>query len=121
MPVVFEGCRFRIERAEAHCKALAKAWNEISAEDLYTVNAKVNPDGKGSIRLTRPKPFPSVFALQVGEMLYQLRAALDGAIYQAAILDSGQDPPVLRKNLCRFKQRSRPANIRDVSRPERPS
>ena len=29
--------------------------------------------------------------------------------------------PGLRKNLCRFKQRSRPANIRDVSRPELPS
>jgi len=28
-----------------------------------------------------------------GEMLYQLRAALDGSVYQAAIIESGQDPP----------------------------
>jgi len=28
---------------------------------------------------------------------------------------------VLRRNICTFKQRSCPANIRDVSRPERPS
>jgi hypothetical protein len=99
MPVVFEGCRQRIERAHAHGKTLAKDWNEIPAEDLYTVSAKVNRDGTGSFRLTRPKPIPPVFALQLGEILYQLRAALDGAIYEAAIRDSGQNPPPNKQNL----------------------
>src|ERR1019366_4764431 len=60
MPVIFEGSRLRIERAHAHGKALAQAWNEIPAEDLYTVSAKVNTNGKGSIRLTRPKPSPPI-------------------------------------------------------------
>src|SRR5450759_485967 len=60
MPVIFEGSRLRIERAHAHGKALAQAWNEIPAEDLDTVSAKVNTNGKGSIRLTRPKPSPPI-------------------------------------------------------------
>ncbi len=93
MPVVFEGCRLRIERAHAHGTALAQAWNEIPAEDLYTVSAKMNSDGTGSFRLTRPKPVPAIFSLQLGEVLYHLRSALDAAIYQAAVLDSGKNPP----------------------------
>jgi hypothetical protein len=36
---------------------------------------------------------PDDFPLIVGEMLYQYRAALDGVVYQAAILESGKDPP----------------------------
>jgi hypothetical protein len=31
-------------------------------------------------------------ALDLGEFLYQLRAALDACIHQAAILESGKDP-----------------------------
>jgi hypothetical protein len=99
MPVVFEGCRLRVDRAHANGKALANAWNEIPAEDLYTVRVQVNPDGTGSFRLTRPKPVPTIFALQLGEMLYQLRAALDAAVYKAAVLDTGQDPPPSEQNL----------------------
>jgi hypothetical protein len=95
----FEGCRLRIERAKAHYASLSEAWNKIPAEDLYTVRSNVNPDGTGVIRLTQPKPIPQALALQFGEMLYQLRAALDGAIYTAAVLETRNDPPPNERNL----------------------
>jgi hypothetical protein len=95
----FEGCRLRIDRAKAHYTNLSDAWNEIPAEDLYAVRANVNPDGAGVIWLSRPKPFPKLFALQCGEMLYQLRSALDGAVYKAAVLETGKDPPPDEQNL----------------------
>ena len=69
MPVIFEGCRLRIERAYANHVALAKAWNEIPAEDLYRSGAKVNPDGTGAITLTRPNPVSTIFSLQIGVIL----------------------------------------------------
>ena len=99
MPGLFQGSWLRIERAHAQGKLLAQAWNDIPPEDLYAISAKVNSDGTGSFRMTRPKPVPAIFSLQLGEVLYQLRAALDGLIYQAAILDSGQDPPPNEKDL----------------------
>jgi|HubBroStandDraft_6_1064221.scaffolds.fasta_scaffold181729_2 hypothetical protein len=95
----FQGCRDRIERAKSHYAILSEEWNKIPAEDLYSVRANVNHDGTGVIRVTRPQPLPPIFALQVGEMLYQLRAALDGAIYTAAILETGNDPPPNEQNL----------------------
>jgi hypothetical protein len=42
---------------------------------------------------------PPEFSLLLGETLYQLRAALDNVIYDAAILDSGQNPPPNPKDL----------------------
>jgi len=93
MPAVFEACRRRIEWAQRHYGELAAAWNRIEPEDLYTVHANVNDDGTGSVWLIKNKPIPPGFALELGELLYQLRAALDSAVYEAAILDSGKNPP----------------------------
>jgi len=36
---------------------------------------------------------PHGWALELGEILYNLRAALDGAIYESAIIESGKNPP----------------------------
>jgi hypothetical protein len=89
----FEGCRLRIERAEAQFVALTKLWGDISPKDLYTVRGYVNWDGTGSINFDRTNPIPPIFALQTGEVLYQLRAALDGAVYQAAVFKTSDPPP----------------------------
>jgi hypothetical protein len=69
----FEGCRLRIERAKTHYTSLSDAWNEIPTEDLYAVRANVKPDGAGIIWLSRPQPFPKVFALEesVRELLFE--------------------------------------------------
>ena len=36
---------------------------------------------------------PNDFSLELGEFFYQLRAALDGAVYQATVIEHGSDPP----------------------------
>lgn len=95
MPLLaFEGPRQRIYRANTHRHALADAWNSFIQEDFYTGRIKVNPDGTGTLRISQDRDFPDLFSFELGETLYQLRAALDGIVYAAAILDSGgQDPP----------------------------
>jgi len=51
-------------------------------------------DGTGSIFVEPSPRFPATaLSLELGEFLYQLRAALDAIVFQAAILESGQDPP----------------------------
>lgn len=90
----FEGCWERVKRAEAHSEALAKAWNSILVEDHYTPIVYVYNDGTGRI-LISPKDdvLAPALSLDLGEMLYQLRAALDGSIYETAVIESGNDPP----------------------------
>ena|SRR5579859_5205799 len=97
MPLLeFESCRQRIRRAKAHREAIRDLWNEGAAEeDLYSVRVSVKDDGAGSIWL---KPnfgadFADAISLELGEMLYQLRAALDSCIYASRIRETGKNPP----------------------------
>lgn len=68
-------------------------------EDLHNASVYVDRNGAGRIKVEQTKDIPTSIGLDLGEFLYQLRAALDGAVYAAAILDSGQDPPPNEKNL----------------------
>jgi len=92
----FQNCWDRVERAEAHSKTLSESWNSFLEKDAYSVESCVYSDGTGAIYVTAKYglSFPTSFALQLGELLYQLRAALDGCVYTAAILDSWGKVPV---------------------------
>ncbi|SRR6266699_612986 len=86
--------RERIARAKTHREALGQAWAKfIDEPDAYDIGVRVEDEGTGGIWIQPTRPLPPVLSLEVGEMLYQLRAALDACIYQAAILESGLDPP----------------------------
>lgn len=90
----FQCCWDRIDRAEAHSKFLAKSWNDALPGDLYSVDVNVNRDGIGTINITpKTENFGRVFSLGFGELLYQLRAALDSCIYAAAVVDTGKSVP----------------------------
>jgi hypothetical protein len=98
----FDGCRQRLGRAKFHRDALSDMWREFATkEGAYTVRLRVNDDGTGSIWMSQVEDggLFNTFALQFGEMLYQIRAALDGIVYQAAILETGQNPPPDEHNL----------------------
>lgn len=92
--VPFEGCWNRIERAHAHRVTFAELWSRFIEEDPYAPGVYMYPDGTGSIRLSPTYPvLPAQFSLEIGEILYQLRAALDSSIYESAIRDTGKNPP----------------------------
>lgn len=96
----FEGCRQRIWRAETHYRALADLWNSFIQDEPYSAIVHVKDDGRGSIWLEPTyQSLPPGLALEVGETLYQLRAALDSAVYGAAIIESGQPVPPNPRNL----------------------
>lgn len=89
----FDGCRDRIGRAKTHREASGIAWNAFVDEDPYDAHVEVEEDGAGRIWVQQLKAVPPVIAFEIGEFLYQLRSTLDGCVYEAACLNSGQRPP----------------------------
>jgi hypothetical protein len=89
----FTVARLRLERANAHGKTLADAWNAIPNDHFFRIRSNVEPDGTGTIRFTEVKAVPDELALILGETLYQLRSALDACIYQASVYSTGKNPP----------------------------
>lgn len=93
----FDNCWKRIERAETHREAFSKAWDRaIESKDPY--RPIVGVDDKGTWRIWIEQPlhlsaFLPIVALELGEMLYQLRAALDASVYECAILETKKNPP----------------------------
>ena len=96
----FEGCWQRIERAKAHSKTLGEQWNSFIENDPYGVAVEMQDDGTGRLLVWPTVPIPSEFALELGEMLYQFWAALDGCVYAAAILQTGKNPPPNERQLA---------------------
>lgn len=96
----FKGCWDRIYRAETHRNAFSSAWNAFIDDDPYRPVLDVKSDGTGTLSIIqRYESLPDIFAFEFGEMLYQLRAALDSCIYATAIEESGQNPPPDHENL----------------------
>lgn len=102
----------RLERAQMHHREFGRIWNEfltggealplydsrvIEATRMehqpYLPSVSVDPAGRGAIHVA-PIDLPrEELALEFGEFLYQLRAALDSLVYETAIHVSGEDPP----------------------------
>lgn len=82
----------RLERAESHRARFANVWNGFIESEAYESSCNVDPEGEGAI-LVDARPLPEELSLVLGELLYQLRAALDSLIYEVAVIDSGEDPP----------------------------
>ncbi len=90
----FQACWDRIERATVHRKTLRQLWNDWADEAPYSCFIYMQEDGTGIFSVEpRNFPVPHDWALELGEMLYHLRAALDGAVYESAIVETGQNPP----------------------------
>ncbi len=92
----FDDCWQRIARAEIHKQTFGDIWEKFTdRKDAYTPLVSVDDDGAGRILIEPESLFglPPTASLELGEMLYQLRATLDGSVYTCAVLESGQNPP----------------------------
>jgi hypothetical protein len=116
--VKLQRTRARLERAEVHHREFGRIWHDFLTggetvevdesrvleaaaieHEPYVSQVTVYPDGEGVIEV-EAVDFPGdELALELGEFLYQLRAALDSLIYETAIHVSGQDPPPNAENL----------------------
>ncbi|TFC15628.1 hypothetical protein [Cryobacterium sp. MDB2-10] len=83
----------RLARAEQHYKTFGSVWDEYLDDHPHVLDRRPENDGTLSIRLRRAKPLPVELSLAFGELLYELRAALDNCLYAVAVLVSGENPP----------------------------
>ena len=83
----------RLDRAEQHYKTFGQVWAEYLDGGPHLLDHTAEDDGTVAVRLRRAKPLPVELSLAFGELLYELRAALDNCLYAVAVLVSGQNPP----------------------------
>jgi hypothetical protein len=91
----FHGSYLRIARADAHRIAFTRCWEAFTKHESFSIVIREHGDrAGGEVLLVRREPYDATgFPLYIGEMLYQLRSALDGAVYDAAVVVSGTSPP----------------------------
>lgn len=88
----FAAAWHRIDRAETHRKAAADEWNEFLEDEPYDTVVHHQGEGKFVIRVVQEIPTPPEMAVFIGEWLYNLRCALDYAVYDAAICRVWEEP-----------------------------
>lgn len=83
----------RLDRAEHHYESFGRIWDEYLSGRPHSLDHVLNEDGTVSVCLRRRTPLPVELSLVFGEILYELRAALDNCLYAVAVLVSEQNPP----------------------------
>ncbi len=83
----------RLDRAEEHYKSFSQIWADYLSQRPHALDCSVEDDGTVVARLRRLVPPPVELSVVLGELLYELRAALDNCLYAVAVLVSGQNPP----------------------------
>ena len=93
-PRLFVDSWKRIDRAIKHGKAFKAEWDRVVNPESYTTSISVNSDWThGSIKSVTNIVPENDMALELGEFFYQLRAALDAAVYQVSVMEQGVEPP----------------------------
>jgi len=78
----------------AHGKAVQSEWERLVQPEAHAVRIEINEDGTAAVAKTQLPSVPqNNIPLELGEMFYQLRAALDGLIYQASAYVEGVEVP----------------------------
>jgi hypothetical protein len=89
-----ESARAKLARAEEHAQALDLICQEFLNTNPYMTVGKFDPDSrKYSVHLSVAHEPPTRLSTILGDFLFDLRSALDNAVFELAVLHSGQDPP----------------------------
>jgi len=83
----------RLERAEQHFEAFGEARAAYLDTKPHRLVRTIEIDGTVVVRLERASPLPVELSIEFGELLYELRAALDNSLYAVAVITSGESPP----------------------------
>jgi hypothetical protein len=74
---VFESARAKIDRAKLHFNALQVDFADFVDDKAYTIGIDVEPETSKWSMVYLPAPLPPSWPIILGELLYQLRSALD--------------------------------------------
>lgn len=94
MPQLFEESLKRVRRAQTHALGIMDTLiRRVGNREAYYVVLEDRGNGDFSFRMRHHFPTEEIdtLSLQIGEFFYQLRAALDGAMWEAHILLGGTE------------------------------
>jgi hypothetical protein len=84
----------RVDRAAFHLKAFQAEWERVVGPEAHEIVTEPNDDWtQGTVRAVPRISRENTLAIELGEFFYQLRAALDATVYQAALFVEATDPP----------------------------
>jgi hypothetical protein len=83
-----DGARIRVERAQHHISSIDGRLEQFRRKLLPALNFRVEPDKISWNKF--PVILPLELAALVGEVIYNLRAALDYVVFELAAADSGR-------------------------------
>jgi hypothetical protein len=88
--------RVKVERAKKHISDLEVGIQAFRDSQPYTIEIKPNPKtGENVHYISSIREIPSVIAVTTGDILYNLRAALDHLAYQLAWVKGTRDKGIL--------------------------
>lgn len=84
----------KLERAGEQLQCLKIKMEAFLQNDAYELEAQADPQTERLLRVVRiKKPFPPMWSAMIGEILHNLRCALDYLVFQLIILETGAKPP----------------------------
>jgi hypothetical protein len=103
-----DGVELKLSRADSHVTKLKRSLEEALHPDLYTFDVRFDAaSGQHRYHVRDLPMIPSDWLLIVGEILFNLRSALDHLAWQLVLLDGGEP-----NNETKFPIREKPHNKR---------
>lgn len=94
------GARAKLSRAAEHLKSLKKEARTFRERRSYSIGSYTHPDTGNYFLYVTPKPVPPLLSTIAGDVLCNLRPALDYLIFALARLDSGESPEGTQFPIC---------------------
>jgi hypothetical protein len=99
----------KADRAQDHLRSLGRQMQEFRASQPYTVVPEpTDTPGRTAYRLRIHKPMPVAISTTVGDVLHNLRSALDSLAYEIARRGLGRPMTRAQEAACAFPVRETP-------------
>lgn len=100
-----KGCLARIERARKQTDALQAEFERFYESKPYSFQQELNPQVGEKRFIFHATPLPLEWSVIIGEIMHNLRSALDHSIYELTCIESGH--PIDRTELPVFEDESK--------------
>jgi hypothetical protein len=112
------GPRAKLYRAGEHLKTLKQEMRVFRERRSYSIGSYTHPDSGNYFLYAAPRPVPAKVSAIVGDVLCNLRPALDHLVFALALLDSGKAQEGTQFPICdtpEFFERKRPRWLKGLS------
>jgi hypothetical protein len=93
MDATLDGCRAKLDRAREHLNAFAEAYEQYFTPRPFAIRKRYDPRTRQFIFLSElVRPVPLRLGVILGDLVHNLRSALDHLVWQAVIREGAMPP-----------------------------